>query len=257
MSDTFKTSDGALPLAGRVALVTGGSRGIGRAIALELALCGASIALNYRSTHDAAVQVKNEIEAAGGVCELFPGDIGNRNEVQHVIAQVIDWYGHIDVLVNNAGIMRDRSIRKMTDDEWQSVIDTNLGGPFYCVRAVAPAMMQRGWGRIVNIASFSGQTGNFGQSNYAASKGGLIAMTKVLALEFARYGVTANVIAPGIVDTDILSAVPPDQMQQLIERVPMKRLGRPEEIARAVSFLVCDGSYITGQQINVNGGIYL
>jgi acetoacetyl-CoA reductase/3-oxoacyl-[acyl-carrier protein] reductase len=169
----------------------------------------------------------------------------------------MDCYRHIDILVNNAGITRDRSIRKMTDEDWSAVIDTNLNSVFYCTSAALPAMIEQKYGRIVNIASFVGQAGNFGQANYAASKGGIIALTKVLALELAKFNITANVIAPGFTDTDMLAGVPADVLEQIKVRIPMRRFGLPAEAAKAVAFLVCDGDYITGQQINVNGGIYM
>ena len=163
----------------------------------------------------------------------------------------------IDILVNNAGITRDKSIRKMTDDDWTEVIDTNLNSAFYCTSAALPFMIERNFGRIINVSSFVGQAGNFGQANYAASKGGLIAFTKVLALELAKYNITANVIAPGFTATDMTEHIPLDVMEQIKQRIPMHRLALPEEIAKAAAFLICDGDYITGQQINVNGGIYM
>lgn len=169
----------------------------------------------------------------------------------------MDCYGRVDILINNAGITRDKSVRKMTDEDWDVVIDTNLNSVFYCTSAVVPMMVEQKYGRIVNVASFVGQAGNFGQANYAASKGGIIAMTKVLALELAKFNITANVIAPGFIGTDMVAAMPANVLEQVKSRIPMQRLGLPEEIAKAVAFLVCDGDYITGQQINVNGGIYM
>jgi len=174
-----------------------------------------------------------------------------------MVKDVIGLYDRIDILVNNAGITRDKSIRKMTDDDWTEVIETNLNSAFYCTSAALPSMIEGKFGRIVSIASFVGQAGNFGQANYAASKAGLIAFTKVLALELAKYNITANVIAPGFTETDMLTAIPPDRLEQLLEAVPLHRLARPEEIAKAAAYLICDGDYITGQQINVNGGIYM
>ncbi|HWG19614.1 MAG TPA: 3-oxoacyl-ACP reductase family protein [Terracidiphilus sp.] len=244
-------------LEGRVGLITGSSRGIGRAIARELAMRGATVAINYRTSFSCAEELRNDIRQAGGECELFQNDISDRMQARALVRDVLDCYRHIDILVNNAGITRDRSIRKMTDEDWAEVIETNLNSVFYCTTAVLPIMIEQKFGRIVNIASFSGQAGNFGQANYAASKGGIIAMTKVLALELARYNITANVIAPGFTETDMLSAVPADVQEQIKARIPMHRFGLPEETAKAVGFLVCDGDYITGQQINVNGGIYM
>jgi len=246
-----------LRLEGKIALITGASRGIGRAIAMELAHRGASVAVNFRISQSAAEEVRREIHQVGCDCELFQGDISNRQHARKLIGEVVEYFHRIDILVNNAGITRDRSIRKMTDDEWAEVIDTNLNSVFYCTSAAVPTMIEHKYGRIVNIASFSGQAGNFGQANYAASKGGIIAMTKVLALELARYNITANVVAPGFTETEMLSAIPVDVLEQILAKIPLKRLARPEEIAKAVAFLLCEGDYITGQQINVNGGIYM
>jgi 3-oxoacyl-(acyl-carrier-protein) reductase len=244
-------------LSNKVVLITGGSRGIGRAIALELAERGAEIAINYRANLTAAEDVRDRIRDAGGECRLFQDDVSNRQSARRLIDEVCDYFGHIDILVNNAGITRDRSIRKMTDDDWTEVIDTNLNSVFYCTSAVVPAMVEQQYGRIVSIASFVGQAGNFGQANYAASKGGIVAFTKVLALELARYNITANVVAPGFTETEMVAAIPHEILEQIKARIPLKRLARPEEIAKAVAFLICDGDCITGQQINVNGGIYM
>jgi acetoacetyl-CoA reductase len=244
-------------LAGKVALITGASRGIGRAIALELASRGATVAVNCRSNVMRAGEVRDEIVHLGGTSEVFQGDVSDRIEARGLIQDVIGVYERIDVLVNNAGITRDKSIRKMTDGDWIEVIETNLNSAFYCTSAALPMMIERNYGRIVNISSFIGQAGSFGQANYAASKGGLIAFTKVLALELAKYNITANVIAPGFTETDMLEHVPFDIMEQIKQRIPMHRLALPEEIAMAAAFLICDGDYVTGQQINVNGGIYM
>ena len=244
-------------LEGKVALITGASRGIGRAIALELAGRGAAVAVNYRSSISAAEEVRSDIRQSGCDCELFQGDISDREHARRLIQDVFDTFHRIDILVNNAGITRDRSIRKMSDDDWAEVIGTNLNSVFYCTSAALPVMIEQKYGRIVSIASFVGQAGNFGQANYAASKGGIIAMTKVLALELAKYNITANVVAPGFTATEMVAAMPGDVLEQILAKIPIRRLARPEEIAKAVAFLICDGGYITGQQINVNGGIYM
>jgi acetoacetyl-CoA reductase/3-oxoacyl-[acyl-carrier protein] reductase len=173
------------------------------------------------------------------------------------VKQVLEAYRRLDILVNNAGITRDKSIRKMTDDDWIEVVNTNLNGTYYCTSAALPAMIEQKYGRIVSIVSFSGQAGNFGQANYAASKAGITAFTKVLALELAKYNITANVVSPGFTETDMLSAVPVEVREQIKARIPMRRFGQPEEIAKAAAFLICDGDYITGQQINVNGGVHM
>ncbi len=244
-------------LEGKVALVTGASRGIGRAIALELAARGATVAINFFNSIERAAQLRDDIETAGGQSCLLQGDVSDRQQARHIIQRVLELYGRIDILVNNAGITRDRSIRKMTDIDWLQVIETNLNSIFYCTSAAVPSMIEHKYGRIVNIASFSGQAGNFGQANYAACKGGIIAFTKVLALELARHNITANVVAPGFTSTDMLAAVPGDIQDQILTRIPVGRFAQPEEVAKAAAYLICDGAYVTGQQININGGIYM
>jgi acetoacetyl-CoA reductase len=244
-------------LANKVVLVTGGSRGIGSAICRELAERGASVAINYHHNLLLADNLRDEIRHEGGECEAFGGDVSNPTEARKLIQDVLGCFHHIDILVNNAGITRDHSIRKMTDGDWLQVIDTNLNSAYYCISAVVPGMIQRNYGRIVNIASFCGQAGNFGQVNYSASKGGIIAMTKALALELAKFNITVNAVAPGFTSTDMLSSVPENILGQLKERIPLHRFAKPEEIAKTVAFLICDGDYITGQQFNVNGGIYM
>lgn len=245
------------PLAGKVALITGSSRGIGRAIALELAARGAAVAVNFRTSQGAAEEVRTEIREMGSDCNLFQGDVSDCEDARRVVRDVRNCFQRIDILVNNAGITRDRSIRKMSDEDWEEVIQTNLNSAFYCTRAALPDMIEQKYGRVVNISSYIGQAGNFGQVNYAASKGGIIAMTKALGLELARYNITVNVVAPGFTETGMTAGVPADIMQQILAKIPLRRLARPEEIAKAVAFLICDGDYITGQQINVNGGIYM
>ena len=244
-------------LEGKVAFVTGASRGIGSAIAKELAGRGATVAINFRDNIDSAELVRDDIRQCGGDCALFQGDVSEKQQVRKLIKAVHDVYQRIDILVNNAGITRDRSIRKMTDDDWCDVIDTNLNSVFFCTSAAIPAMIDQKFGRIVNIASFVGQAGNFGQANYAASKGGIIALTKVLALELAKFNITANVVSPGFTSTDMTAAMPPDVAEQIKLKIPLRRFARPEEIAKAAAFLICDGDCITGQQINVNGGLYM
>lgn len=244
-------------LEGKIALVTGASRGIGRAIAMELAHRGATVAVNFRTSSGPAEELRREIHQMGCECEVFQEDVSDRQEARKLIQDVVECFHSIDILINNAGITRDRSIRKMTDEDWAEVIDTNLNSVYYCTSAALPTMIEHKYGRIVSIASFVGQAGNFGQANYAASKAGIIGLTKVLALELARYNITANVIAPGFTETEMVSAIPANVIEQILARIPLRRLALPTEIARAVAFLVCDGDYITGQQINVNGGIYM
>lgn len=244
-------------LKGKVAIVTGASRGIGRHIALQLAQRGADVAINYRSRQSEADEVVKEIEANGVRSLAFQADLSKMPEARSLIRQVHEKWGRIDILVNNAGITKDKSMKKLTDDDWNDVLDTNLGSVYATCSEVLKIMMDQEYGRIINITSFVGQAGNFGQANYAASKGGIIAFTKTLALEMAKYNITVNAIAPGFTETEMLAQVPENIRQHIISRVPMGRFGKPEEIARAVVFLAAEGDYITGQQINVNGGVYM
>ncbi|MAZ05163.1 3-oxoacyl-[acyl-carrier-protein] reductase [Marinobacter sp. SS8-8] len=244
-------------LKGKVAIVTGASRGIGRHIALQLAQRGADVAINYRSRQSEADEVVKEIEANGVRSLAIQADLSQMPAARSLIRQVHDQWGRIDILVNNAGITKDKSMKKLTDDDWNDVLDTNLGSVYATCSEVLKIMMDQKYGRIINITSFVGQAGNFGQANYAASKGGIIAFTKTLALEMAKYNITVNAIAPGFTETEMLAQVPENIRQQIIARVPMGRFGQPEEIARAVVFLAAEGDYITGQQINVNGGVYM
>ncbi len=253
----ISNGNGTAALHGRVALVTGAGRGIGRAIALELAHRGAAVAVNYRVSQKEAESLKEEIEAAGAECMLVQGDVASSEQAHHVVQAVLDKWKRLDILVNNAGITRDKSFRKMADDEWADVINVNLNGTYYCTSAALPAMIEQKFGRIINISSFVGQAGNFGQANYAASKGGMIAFTKAAAIEMAKYNVTVNVIAPGFTCTEMLATVPPNVLDQIRAKIPMGRLARPDEIAKAAAFLASDGDYITGQQLNVNGGVYM
>ncbi len=244
-------------LDGRVALVTGASRGIGRANAIALAAEGAKIGLNYRSDESVAQALADEIIQAGGTVQLFQADVSERDQARAVVRSCAEHFGRLDILVNNAGITRDRTLRKMTDDDWDEVIKTNLGSVYYCVTAAMPIMTEQNYGRIINISSYVGQAGNFGQANYGASKGAIIAFTKTAALELAKYNITVNALAPGFTLTDMLAKVA-DNVQMMIKaKIPMGRFGMPEEIAKAVVFLAADGDYITGQQINVNGGVYM
>lgn len=244
-------------LKGKVALVTGASRGIGRHIALQLAQRGADVAINYRSRQPEGDEVAREIEATGVRALAFKADLSKMPEARSLVRQVQEQWGRIDILVNNAGITKDKSMKKLTDDDWNDVLDTNLGSVYATCSEVLKIMMDQKYGRIINITSFVGQAGNFGQANYAASKGGIIAFTKTLALEMAKYNITVNAIAPGFTETEMLAQVPENIREQIIARVPMGRFGKPEEIARAVVFLAAEGDYITGQQINVNGGVYM
>jgi acetoacetyl-CoA reductase/3-oxoacyl-[acyl-carrier protein] reductase len=244
-------------LDGKIALVTGASRGIGRAIALTLAKEGASIAVNYRSSDAEAQKVCDELTALGAKSIRLKADVSDPKQARELVQSVIKTWGRLDVLVNNAGITRDKTLRKMTDDDWLTVINTNLNSVYYGVMAAMPVMIEQNYGRIINISSYVGQAGNFGQANYSASKGGIIAFTKTAAIELAKYNITVNSLAPGFTLTDMLAKVPENIQTQIKARIPMGRFGMPEEIAKAVLFLAADADYVTGQQINVNGGVYM
>jgi acetoacetyl-CoA reductase/3-oxoacyl-[acyl-carrier protein] reductase len=244
-------------LEGKTALVTGASRGIGRAIAVELARAGAKVALNYQSSDAKAQAVADEIVKLGGSAMLVKANVGDAQQARAMVKQVANEFGRLDVLVNNAGITRDTSLRKMTDEQWEEVIKTNLNGYFYCTSAAIPVMIEQKFGRIINISSMNGQIAAFGQANYSASKGGIIAFTKTAALELAKSGITVNTVSPGFTETDMFAEVPEKIQEQIKGRIPLGRFAKPEEIAKAVVFLAVDGDYITGQQINVNGGAYM
>jgi acetoacetyl-CoA reductase/3-oxoacyl-[acyl-carrier protein] reductase len=244
-------------LEGRRALVTGAARGIGRAIALSLAGEGADIAINYQSSETEANSLAAELAKYGRKTLLFKGDVGERSTWTSMMEKITQTWGRLDILVNNAGITRDKTLRKMTDDDWLAVLHTNLNACYFGVSAVMPTMTAQKYGRIINISSFVGQAGNFGQANYAASKGGIIAFTKTAAMELAKFNVTCNALAPGFTETGMLAKVPEQVQQSILARIPMGRFASPEEIAKAVLFLAADGDYITGQQINVNGGVYM
>lgn len=242
---------------GKTALVTGASRGIGRAIAVELAREGAKIAVNYASNEAKAQEVAQEIEKLGGTCVLVKANLSVAKEARAMVKDVAERFGHLDVLVNNAGITRDSLLPRMTDEQWLDVIQTNLNSCFFCTSAAIPFMTAQSYGRIVNISSMNGQVGAMGQANYSASKGGIIAFTRTAALELARYGITVNVVAPGFTETDMFAAVPNAIQAQIKVKIPAARFAHPEEIAKAVLWLVADGDYVTGQQINVNGGAHM
>jgi 3-oxoacyl-[acyl-carrier protein] reductase len=277
-------------LDGKVALVTGGSRGIGQAIAIKLAREGADVAVNYQSrkdqaadvidfinktdrlddldemikmidimdTVDQAKEVREMIESMGRRAILCQANVGKMDEVNMMRDKAVAEFGKIDILVNNAGIVKDKSFVKMTSEMWDDVISVNLTGTFNCSKAVIDGMLERQYGRIVNISSVIGRMGNRGQANYAASKAGVIGLTQTLAKEFADKGVTVNAIAPGFIGTDMLKSIPANIMEKILAQIPMGRLGRPEEIASAVTYLVSpEAGYITGQVIDINGGLYI
>jgi acetoacetyl-CoA reductase/3-oxoacyl-[acyl-carrier protein] reductase len=244
-------------LEGKTALVTGGSRGIGRAIALELAREGAKVAINYQSSEAKAKEVADEINKQGGSCLLARANLADPKEARAMVKRVAEQLRHLDILVNNAGITRDKLLRAMTDEDWQEVIQTNLHAVFACTSAAIPIMTAQSYGRIINISSMNGQVGAMGQANYSASKGGIIAFTRTAAVELAKSGITVNAVAPGYTETDMFAKVPGDIQAQIKARIPLGRFAQPEEIARAVVFLAADGDYITGQTISVNGGAFM
>ena len=241
---------------GRVAVVTGGTRGIGRAIALRLAAEGADLAVSYRSDDAAAEETAEEVRAAGVKCEVFKGDVATPEDVQALFKGVSDVFGRVDILVNNAGITRDNIMMRMKQEEFDEVLRTNLGGTYLCTRAALRPMVRARWGRIVNVSSVVGLVGNAGQANYAASKAGIIGFTKSVAREVAQRGITANVVAPGYVETELTGSLPEEVKDQIRNQVPMERFGEAEEVAEVVAFLAGEGAgYVTGQTIAVDGGM--
>ncbi|WP_027415497.1 3-oxoacyl-[acyl-carrier-protein] reductase [Aneurinibacillus terranovensis] len=244
-------------LDGKVAIVTGGSRGIGAAIAKELAANGAKVVINYNSSSEAAEQVVSEIEAAGGQAFASQADVSDSKHARVLVEDAINKYGQLDILVNNAGITRDRTFRKLSEEDWKKVIDVNLNSIFNMTSAALAHIQASETGRIINISSIIGQAGGFGQTNYSAAKAGMIGFTKSLALELARTGVTVNAICPGFIETEMVTAIPEEIREQIVAKIPVRRFGKPEEIARGVIYLCQDGAYITGQELNINGGMYM
>jgi NAD(P)-dependent dehydrogenase (short-subunit alcohol dehydrogenase family) len=253
---------------GRVAFVTGGTRGIGAAISRSLATQGATVAAGYGSNRDRAAQLQAELARSGAEVSIHAGDVGSAEDCRRTVQEVIDRHGRLDILVNNAGITSDRTVFKMADDDWCRVLAVNLSGAFFTAQAALSHMVERGSGRIVNISSIIGQTGNVGQANYAASKSGLFGLTMSLAKEAAfalkRAGmltpdgmnITVNAVAPGFIETEMLDTVPEKVLDGIRAQVPLDRLGRPDEVAGVVRFLASDvAAYITGQVWAVNGGM--
>ena len=244
---------------GKVAIVTGGTRGIGAGIPRHLAKNGIRVGAGDSRGHETAEALQAELAAAHATpISLHHGQIDVPADCERVVAEVIELYGRVDYLINNAGITIDKTLRKMTPNDWQRVLNVNLFGSFCMIKAVLEHMIERGSGRIVNISSLTGQTGNVGQANYAASKAGLFGLTKSLAMEMARRGITVNAIAPGFIDTEMAAAIPAAQLEKYVERIPMRRMGTPEDVAHLVQFLLEDESgYITGATYNVAGGLDL
>ncbi|MBM3152375.1 MAG: 3-oxoacyl-[acyl-carrier-protein] reductase [Chloroflexi bacterium] len=240
----------------RVALVTGAGRGIGRAVALELARRGAAVVVNYQKSAQAAREVVQQIEAGGGRGAAFQADVSEAGQAQALVKFTLETFGGLDILVNNAGITRDTLLLTMSDDDWDIVLKTNLKSTFNCSRAAVKAMVRKRYGRIVNIASVAGQMGNPGQANYSASKAGQIGFTKALAREVASRNITVNAVAPGFVETEILAGIPAETLEAALKMVPLGRKGQPEEVAWAVAFLASEqAGYITGQVLGIDGGM--
>ncbi|MRN55212.1 3-oxoacyl-[acyl-carrier-protein] reductase [Paenibacillus monticola] len=245
-------------LRGQTALVTGASRGIGRSIALALAEHGVKVAVNFAGNEAAAQEVVARIVELGSEGIALRGNVGNTEQADNLVKEVMSTWGKIDILVNNAGITRDNLIMRMKEEEFDQVIETNLKGVFNCLKAATRPMMKQRYGRIINISSVVGVTGNPGQSNYSAAKAGIIGLTKSAALELSSRGITVNCIAPGFIDTDMTSELSEEVRSELTKRIPLARLGRPEDIAMAVLFLASEGAaYMTGQTLHVDGGMYM
>jgi 3-oxoacyl-[acyl-carrier protein] reductase len=250
------SSSSSLSLEGRVAIVTGGSRGIGRAISLELAHRGAAVLVNYKSSAQAAEEVVQQIQSENGKAHLFQADVSDFKQAQSLIKSAIDTFNGLDILINNAGITRDTLIMMMSEADWDEVLTTNLKSTFNCSKAAVRHMMRKRYGRIINITSVAGQMGNAGQTNYAASKAGQIGFTKALAREVAARKITVNAIAAGYIETDIWAGVPDEARQAALSIIPLGRKGEPQEIAYAAAFLASDqAAYITGQILGVDGGM--
>ena len=241
---------------GRVALVTGASRGLGRAIAVRLAASGAKVAVNYLSSDEDAHSVAGEIERQGGKAMLVKADIADSAAVKAMTREIIENWEKIDILVNNAGIVRDNLLPRMPDEAWDEVINTNLRGAYLCTKLALRSMMERYWGRIINITSLAGLIGNPGQANYSAAKGGLIAFTKSVAREVGSRNITVNAIAPGFITTDMTDKLPQEAKKAILSRIPLKRYGTPDDVAELAAFLASErASYITAQVICIDGGV--
>jgi acetoacetyl-CoA reductase len=241
----------------KVAIVTGSSRGLGRAIALEFGDHGAKVVLNYFTNKEAADELEAEMKGKGQDCIVVQAGVAHPDDCNRLIEEAVKHYGGLDILVNNAGVNRDRTIRRLSVEEWREVLATDLDSVFYCTYAAVPHMIERGAGRIINMSSIVGQMGNLGQSNYAAAKAGIVGFSKSAAQEFARYNITVNALCPGFIETEMVTNLTDEVKAALIAKIPMGRFGNPEEVAQITRFLATEGGYITGAQININGGMYM
>jgi 3-oxoacyl-[acyl-carrier protein] reductase len=247
-----------MKLKDRTALVTGGSRGIGRAVALALAEEGADVAINYVASEAAARDVADHIRKMGRRAMLAQADVSDYPDTFRMAQEILREFGHLDILVNNAGINSDKTFTKMDHASWRKVLGTNLDGVFNCTKVFVDQMLKQGYGRVVNMTSVIGQIGNFGQANYAASKAGVAAFTKSLAKELAGKGLTVNAVAPGFIETEMVAGIPDKVKERLLAQIPLKRFGTAEEVARAVVYIVsADGDYITGAELSINGGLLM
>ena len=244
-------------LEGGVAVVTGAGRGMGRAIAEELGAAGAKVAVNYSRSKEPAQEVVEKLSSNGVEAVALGADVSKPDQARQLIEETLDRFGRIDVLVNNAGITIDKTMRKLTTEEWDAVVQVDLNSCYYTVKPALEHFIEQQSGKIINISSFVGEAGNFGQTNYAAAKAGIIGFTKAAAQELARYQVTVNAVCPGFIETEMFDVVPEEVKERIRKRIPLGRIGEPGEVARVVRFLAEDGDYITGQTININGGIYM
>jgi acetoacetyl-CoA reductase len=244
-------------LNGQTAIVTGAGRGIGRAIARELAAAGANVVINYATSVHAAQELAKELEGLGSQTLSIQADVSNYAQAGGLVKQVMQVFGRVDILVNNAGITRDKMLKNMSKEQWDEVLHVNLDSLFNCTRQVLPCMLEGKNGKIVNISSFVGLSGNIGQANYAASKAGVIGFTKAVALEVARHGITVNAVCPGFTETDMLQSVPEEIRRHLLEKIPLGRFSQADEVAACVRYIVTEGNYMTGQAISINGGVYI
>lgn len=244
-------------LEGAVVVVTGAGRGIGRAIAEELGAEGANVVVNYAKSAGHAEEVVAKLREGGGKAIAVRADVSHPIQAAQLIETTINEFGRIDVLVNNAGITIDKSLKNLTTGDWDAVIQTNLSGYFYTTKAALPHFTEQKSGKIIHISSFVGKAGNFGQANYSAAKAGIIGLTKTAAIELARFHVTVNAVCPGFTETEMYTKVPDHVKEQIVKRIPLGRVGTAQEVARAVRFLIVDGDYITGSALDINGGIYM